>query len=161
MEYHDLRTWLKRVEQLGELRVIRGAHWNPEIGVLAEFLMRGRNEPVALFDSITDYPPGFRVLVNDVGSRKRLALTLGLPIDLNERGLMDAWRKARKKIQPTSHKIVQDGPVLENVLKGEEIDMWKFPTPQWHEEDGEDWCQACVIAICLAQRFRPIANSDG
>jgi len=136
MEYHDLRTWLKRVEQLGELRVIRGAHWNLEIGVLAEFLMRGRNEPVVLFDAIKDYPAGYRVLVNDVGSRKRLALTLDLPIDLDERGLMDAWRKARKKIQPIPHKIVQDGPVLENILQGEEIDMWKFPTPQWHEEDG-------------------------
>ena len=126
MEYHDLRTWLKRVEQLGELRVIRGAHWNLEIGVLAEFLMRGRNQPVALFDAIKDYPAGYRVLVNDVGSRKRLALTLDLPIDLDERGLMDAWRKARKKIQPIPHKIVQNGPVLENVLKGQEIDLDRF-----------------------------------
>lgn len=136
MEYHDLRTWLQRVEQLGELRVIRGAHWNLEIGVLAEFLMRGRNQPVALFDAVKDYPAGYRVLVNDVGSKKRLALTLGFPIDLDERGLMAAWRKARKEIRPIPHKIVQDGPVVENVFKGAEIDMWKFPTPQWHEEDG-------------------------
>lgn len=28
------------------------------------------------------------------------------------------------------------GPVLENVQQGQDIDLWQFPTPRWHEQDG-------------------------
>ncbi len=32
--------------------------------------------------------------------------------------------------------VVKDGPVMQNVFEGKDIDMWKFPTPKWHELDG-------------------------
>ena len=32
--------------------------------------------------------------------------------------------------------VVTDGPIMENVFEGEDIDMFKFPTPKWHELDG-------------------------
>lgn len=32
--------------------------------------------------------------------------------------------------------MVSDGPVLENVLKGDNVDLYKFPAPIWHEQDG-------------------------
>src|SRR2546430_12876950 len=32
--------------------------------------------------------------------------------------------------------VVKDAPVMENVFEGKDIDMWKFPTPKWHELDG-------------------------
>lgn len=31
---------------------------------------------------------------------------------------------------------VEDGPVTENILKGNEIDLLKFPAPKWHSKDG-------------------------
>jgi 3-polyprenyl-4-hydroxybenzoate decarboxylase len=83
MAHRDLRAWLDDVKKLGELRVLRGAHWDIEIGVLAEYLMRGRNQPAVLFDDIVDHRPGYRLLVNDIGSKERLALTLGLPAGLD------------------------------------------------------------------------------
>jgi 4-hydroxy-3-polyprenylbenzoate decarboxylase len=136
MIHRDLRTWLKDVEGLGELRIIRGAHWDIEIGVLAEYLMRGRKQPAVLFDEIVDHAPGYRLLVNEVGSTKRLALTLGFPVELDERAIGTSWRKRRKEIQLTPPKYVKDGPVMENVFQGENIDMLKFPAPRWHEHDG-------------------------
>jgi 4-hydroxy-3-polyprenylbenzoate decarboxylase len=33
-------------------------------------------------------------------------------------------------------RYVNDGPVMENVLEGDKIDMFAFPTPKWHELDG-------------------------
>src|SRR5208337_3712791 len=39
-----------------------------------------------------------------------------------------------QKIVP--HEIVEDGPVLQNVLMGDDIDVTKFPAPIWHEKDG-------------------------
>ena len=31
---------------------------------------------------------------------------------------------------------VEDGPVLENVIEDDDIDVLKFPVPLWHKEDG-------------------------
>src|SRR5947209_1679795 len=33
-------------------------------------------------------------------------------------------------------RFVKDGPVFENVLRGDDIDVLKFPAPQWHPLDG-------------------------
>src|SRR5213595_830228 len=40
MDSSDLREWLARVEELGELRKIDGAHWKLEMGALTELLYR-------------------------------------------------------------------------------------------------------------------------
>jgi 4-hydroxy-3-polyprenylbenzoate decarboxylase len=34
------------------------------------------------------------------------------------------------------HEIVEDGPILDNVLTGGDVDVLKFPSPVWHEKDG-------------------------
>ncbi|NIO10337.1 MAG: UbiD family decarboxylase, partial [Deltaproteobacteria bacterium] len=136
MQYRDLRTWLNLVAEMGELKIINGANWDLEIGVLAEHVMRAKQEPAVIFDQIVDYPAGYRILINESGSRKRAALTLGLPVDLDEPGLIQAWREKRKSIRPIPPEYVKDGAIFENVLKGDDIDMWKFPTPRWHEHDG-------------------------
>ena len=31
----DLRHWLTQIENIGELRTAKGAHWNLEIGAIA------------------------------------------------------------------------------------------------------------------------------
>ena len=136
MHYRDLRTWLRQVEEMGELKTIKGANWDLEIGVLAEHVMRANQQPAVIFDQIVDYPAGYRILVNESGSRKRAALTLGLSTDLDEPGLINAWREKRRSLRPVPPQYVEDGPILENVLKDGDIDMWKFPTPRWHEHDG-------------------------
>jgi len=136
MHYRDLRTWLRQVEEMGELKTIKGANWDLEIGVLAEHIMRANQQPAVIFDQIVDYPAGYRILVNESGSRKRAALTLGLSTDLDEPGLINAWREKRRSLRPVPPQYVEDGPILENVLKDGDIDMWKFPTPRWHEHDG-------------------------
>ena len=38
-----------------------------------------------------------------------------------------------KRIEP---KFVNDGPIFENVMKGDDVDVTVFPTPKWHEDDG-------------------------
>jgi UbiD family decarboxylase len=51
--------------------------------------------------------------------------------------LSDNYREAYladPKLIP--HEIVEDGPVLENVLTGDDVDVTKFPSPIWHEKDG-------------------------
>ena len=76
--FRDLRDWLTRIEAMGELRVIRGARAEDEIGMATELAGRVHGTPALLFDEIPGYPKGFRVLSNGLGWFPRLALTLGL-----------------------------------------------------------------------------------
>jgi len=134
--YDDLREWIAEADKLGELRVAEGYNWEEQIGMAAELLQHDDNAPVALFDKIPNVPEGFRVLTNFFGgSRKNM--TLGLPADLNKIELSQAFLlRFREALQaPLPYEVVKGGPVLENVLRGNNIDITKFPTPVWHDRD--------------------------
>jgi len=134
--YDDLREWLSMAERLGEVRNVSGATWQEDIGLAAEAVLRAETGPCVVFDDIAGSPKGFRVLLNMFAGTRR-NMTLGFPDHLTKWELSDAYREAylaEPKIIP--HEIVEDGPVLENVITGDEIDVTKFPAPIWHEKDG-------------------------
>jgi UbiD family decarboxylase len=135
MDYQDLRGWLEKINKLGELKHVEGAHWDREIGAISE-LMAERGSPALLFDKIQDYPEGYRVLSNPFQSYKRTASVLGVPLELSGVAMVDAWRKKIKELKPVPPIEVKDGPVKQNVLTGKDVDLFKFPTPIWHKLDG-------------------------
>ena len=147
--YEDLRQWLEIVESMGELKRINDADWNLEIGTLAELIYRERPGvvPAILFDRIKGYPRGFRILFGQNCSFRRLALTLGLPLEYAGLELVDGFRKKLGTIGPIPPRIVEVGPVLENQLEGEKIDLLKFPVPFIHELDGGRFIGTACVAI--------------
>ena len=136
MRYEDLRDWIAQTRTLGEVRDVRGASWQEDIGRVTEMLHHTDDSPAVLFDDIPGYPAGYRILVNANATRRRLALTLGLPIDIERRPLMDEFLRLTESDRRVPPRFVKDGPVFENVLRGEDIDVLKFPAPQWHPLDG-------------------------
>jgi 4-hydroxy-3-polyprenylbenzoate decarboxylase len=133
----DLREWLKKIDEIGELQVVTGANTDEDIGMATEILGRTRPSKATIFDEIVGYKKGWRVLSNGLGSFKRIAVTLGLPIDGTPHELVKAWQeRVRKGITTIPAEVVKDGPVFENVMRGSEVDVLKFPTPKWHEFDG-------------------------
>src|SRR5215211_8499181 len=72
---NDLRAWLARVEALGQLKRLEGAHWDLELGGIAELMHRRPKPSALLFDAIPGYPRGHRVLTNMLGTVERLAVT--------------------------------------------------------------------------------------
>lgn len=134
--FRDLREWLERVAVLDELRVIEGVHWELEMGVLSEALERSRRGPAIMFDAIPGFPRGHRVLVNVLGSLRRLALTVGLPLDLPIEELLARWREKVEGLRLVPPRYVATGPVMDNVFMDEEVDLFKLPAPKWHEHDG-------------------------
>ncbi len=114
--YEDLRQWLEFVEAMGELKRINGADWNLEIGTLVELIYRERTGvvPAILFDRIKGYPRGFRILFGQNCSFRRLALTLGLPLDRVGLELVDRFRKKLSTLRPIPPRVVEGGPVFEN-----------------------------------------------
>ena len=148
MPYKDLRDWLNQVDAMGELRKIEGATLDEDVGRITEMLQHTDDAPAALFSGFSGYPPGFRILVNGLSKRSRIALTLGLPIDIGPFELMDQWMELNTDVQAIPVKVVEDGPVLENVMTGDDVDVTIFPTPLWHELDGGRYIgTGCVNVI--------------
>ena len=81
--YRGLREWLEHSEGFGELLKIDGAHWDTEMGAITHMMTeKSRGQaPAILFDNIPGYPAGFRTLYGQFSSIKRVALTLGLPLE--------------------------------------------------------------------------------
>lgn len=137
--FSDLREFINKCEQGGQLKRIDGADWNLELGVITEILSREPGPPMVLFDNIVGYPAGYRVAVNLFADTRRMAWLIGTPPSPNftETDLVRLWRQRIKegtKLLPPVE--VKEGPVTENVHQGSDIDLWEFPVPKWHELDG-------------------------
>jgi UbiD family decarboxylase len=145
----DLRHWLSVVEELGELKHVRNAHWDLELGGISEINNRQRG-PCLLFDDIVDYPSGHRVVTGTTGTPARLAATLRLPTHLSTaalvqelRGKPQQWESRARDFAP---EYTDNGPVLEHVKAGKQIDLLEFPVPKWHERDGGRFIgTGCVV----------------
>ena len=79
--HDDMREFIARAEEQGELLRIPGADWDLEMGTLGEIVNHARPEPPALlFEDVPGYPKGMRLLSGATNSSKRLAITMGLPV---------------------------------------------------------------------------------
>ncbi len=126
------------MERLGELKHVRGADWNLELGAISELNVKKDVPPALLFDEIKGYPKGYRVLTCSTSSPARLASILRLPIQKAHQGLVAAlrgkpaqWQAAAAGFSPIK---TRNGPALENIQK--DVDVLAFPSPLWHELDG-------------------------
>jgi len=136
VQYSDLRSWIRVMEGLGEVRTVRGAHWDQELGAITDLYQRRMGLPALLFDEIPGYPKGHRVLANTLTSDRRIAVTLGLPPLTTPKGIVDAWRRYTKGVPTLAPRPVADGPVNEHVQRGKDINLLSFPAPRWHALDG-------------------------
>jgi len=134
--YEDLREWIKKSDAAGNLRRVEGASWEADIGNITEMLHHSFPAPAVLFDKVPGCDSGYRVLTNALGSNDNIALSMGLPGGLSKAELSEAVRKLLAEGDTEPMKYVDTGPVMENVETGNDIDLYKFPTPLWHEQDG-------------------------
>ncbi|MDY6863428.1 MAG: UbiD family decarboxylase [Thermodesulfobacteriota bacterium] len=138
MAFLDLREWLNNLEENGELvRVKKEVDWNLEVGAIIRRVYDTMS-PAPLFENIKGYP-GCKILGApmslSVRNRfARFASALDMPVDS---GIMDITEEyLRRKKSPKKPVIVGSGTSQQNVLLGEEIDLFKFPAPYVHEGDG-------------------------
>lgn len=144
----DLREWIALLEREGELkRVTAPVHWDREIGTICRRALEKKG-PALLFENIVDYPKGSRgtkVFASGIGTRERLALALGFPKTAGNREIVQhVMKKNREQVKPV---IVPTGPVKENIVKGDAIDLLEFPVPKWHYLEGGRYINtyACIV----------------
>jgi len=127
----DLREFLRLAEETGELQVVQGADPHLEIGALYELSLEHAHPPVLLFDNIKGYPPGHRILANIRTSR-----IFGSGEGLVAVKSFRQYSKSAKPDEPIAPEEVETGPVCQNILVGDQVNVLRFPTPKWHEFDG-------------------------
>src|SRR3984885_5881692 len=136
--YGDLRNWMKALDAAGELRKGDGeVDWNVELGTIARLAQGEADGPALIFNNIRDYGANSRcrqVFTGGLASYRRLALLLGLPPDTHARELVKLGPPGLTGAIPPN--IVKTGPVKENIVKGDDIDLYEFPVPQWNRIDG-------------------------
>jgi UbiD family decarboxylase len=136
----DLRNWLGVVNEKRQLTLLHRADWDLEIGAVSAMNGRRAESPALLFDEIKDYPKGSRILTCSSSNRSRLAMTFHLPacdsgLDL-VRTMAEKLPAWEKDMQDFPYQAVKTGPILENVISGRDVNLFKFPVPKWHEHDG-------------------------
>lgn len=146
MLWNDLREYLAKLEEVGDLAKVSGADWDVEIGALTE-MMTERGGPGLLFDDIPGYPKGYRVVGNVNRTPKHMAITYGLNHEASPEEIAAEFDRMIPMMEPVPPREVASGPVMENTVTGEGIDLLKFPVPRWHEDDGNRYIgtAGCVI----------------
>jgi UbiD family decarboxylase len=134
--YDDLRQWLEEARKLGEVKELSGLTWQQDIGMVASTAAHDDGAPCFVFEEVPGTIKGSRVLVNFFGG-KRKNMTLGFATDLSKIDLSEGFRTnfigPMRRIAP---KYVDDGPIFENVITGDDVDVTAFPAPKWHAADG-------------------------
>ncbi len=135
----DVRKFIEEVKKMGLLKEIKGAHWNLEIGAISDLNAKSKKYTL-LFDEIADYPKGFRVLTGAMLDSRRASLILGFPPILNDAQLVTKLKErlsyANREYKNYDPIEISDASLLENVDKEENVNLFKFPAPKWHELDG-------------------------
>ncbi|MBW2066448.1 MAG: UbiD family decarboxylase [Deltaproteobacteria bacterium] len=136
--FGDLRDWLEKVKEIGELKIIEtGVDWDEELSAITYMVGKKKGGPALLFENIKGYPKGHRVLSNILGSSlNRIAITLGLPIELPALEMIKRTKEIFKKAIPPQVINKKDAPVNENIVLGDDIDVTMFPAPKMWPLDG-------------------------
>lgn len=135
MAYRDLREFLTRLEEEGHLRRIKKqVDWNLELGHIAKLNEEKQGGFALLFENVKDYP-GHSVLTSLLTARERLALALELPPETSLLNISHEWVKriTNNRVPPA---WVDSGPVHENVVIGDAVNLKSLPAPWYYPGDG-------------------------
>jgi 4-hydroxy-3-polyprenylbenzoate decarboxylase len=167
--YESLRDWVKALDKAGELKRVT-AEVSP-ILEMAEIADRAAKSgkgtakaggPALLFENVTGYK-GARVLMNQFGSEKRMRMALEVDSldEIAKRietllhpvapvGLMDKLKMIPMLAEVGGYfpKVIdrKSAPCKEVILRGEDVDVLKFPVLKtWPQDGGRFITLPCVV----------------
>jgi 2,5-furandicarboxylate decarboxylase 1 len=111
-----------------------------EITAVLDRLERDHRFPAVRFSSIKGFP-GWSVVGNVFASRPAIAALLDAPVD---RLTQEVARRLERPIDPV---LVDDGPVHDRVLTGDEATLEALPIPTHHERDAGPYL-SYGVAVC-------------
>ena len=140
----DLRDFIAKCEEINELkRVKTEVDWNLELSHISKLNEEIRG-PALLFENVKGHK--ISVLSGALSTPKRLAVALGMPLEFSVCEMSRRWMELVTKEYIPS-KEVSDGPVFENMIEGENVDLFSFPVPKFYPLDGGRYIGTAVTAI--------------
>ncbi|OGQ79270.1 MAG: hypothetical protein A3F90_02605 [Deltaproteobacteria bacterium RIFCSPLOWO2_12_FULL_60_19] len=130
MAFKDLREFIAELEKRSLLsRVKKEVDWNLEVGAIMKRVFDAGG-PAVVFERVKD--SDVPLLSGAMGTYERYAIGIDCANDIRSilAKILDAVGK------PTVPVAAARGACQENVLRGKEIDLYRFPTPHWHPLDG-------------------------
>ena len=141
--FKDLREWIAALEAEGQLaRVTEQVDWKFELGTILRrtWDIHGDASPAILFENIKDYqsPAINKLFAGTFRSWFRTAMMFGM--DPRNTSRAEIIQMLKRRINDRSEhippRIVKTGPVKDNILLGDDINLEILPIPHWNQRDG-------------------------
>src|SRR5713226_2536863 len=137
MPFADLREYLSCLESHGELaRVKKDVSLDYELGAVTYANVQSGG-PALLFE----HPIGCSVpvVVTILEDLQRYALAMETSLDC----VHAEW--TRRTSRPIAPRVVATGPCKENILLGDQADLFDFSVPTWNELDGGPYITLPIV----------------
>ncbi|MFH1139357.1 MAG: phenylphosphate carboxylase subunit beta [Pseudomonadota bacterium] len=128
----DMRDFIRVCEEHGVLQRIKvEVDWDLELSHIAK-LNEEKSGPALLFENVKGYQTP--VITSVCTTTERLALIMGRPRESSLVDLMAEWVRVGDNFIPP--KWVETAPCKENILMGDDVDLFRFPVPKFYPLDG-------------------------
>lgn len=142
MAYQDLREYISRLEEEGEIqRIEEEVDWDLEAGAIVRRAL-DLKAPAPFFQKLRGYPPGYTILASQWSASPRpsryfakFALAFGLPPDTPVSDLIEKVIKLWKT-DPIKPVVVAKGSCQEEIHIGADVNLFEFPVPFIHQGIG-------------------------
>jgi UbiD family decarboxylase len=148
MPFESFRDFLACLESEGELkRVTKEVDPYLETTLVAKKSME-EGGPGLYFENVKEnpYPRKEKIplTVAVYGSRKRVFMS----VDMDERNWLRDYmeRITKERMAQYAAKTIKEGPCKENIIKGDDVDLFKFPIT-WHAPRDRGWYIDATVCI--------------
>jgi UbiD family decarboxylase len=137
----DLRTFLELLkERFPEELITITDRVEPDYELTAIVKeIEKRANPAVIFRHLQGNP--LPIVVNVLGSRKRIALSIGSTVE----DFYEVWNKKLQTLVKPS--FITSGPTHEVVLKGNQVDPARFPIHRYFEQDAGQYITNALMVV--------------
>lgn len=133
MPYRDLRDWINHLEKDGELiRMKDQVQIEPDAGAIGRAVC-DLEGPAVLAENVAGFETPMTIGLQ--ASWRRSAMAVDLPKTSGHKEQLKAWNEFFKRKQLKA-KMVNDAPCKENILRGDQVNLFQFPIPRINIHDG-------------------------
>ncbi|HXZ29658.1 MAG TPA: phenylphosphate carboxylase subunit beta [Dehalococcoidia bacterium] len=142
----DLRDFIDECDRKGALKRIKAeVDWDLELSHISKLNEAKGGGQALLFENVKGYEE-VSVLSSALTTEKRLAIALGMPDHYSLIQLAKEWVNLTSKARIPPREV-SDGPVMENVVEGDKVDLFSLPSPRFAPLDGGRYIGTAVSLV--------------
>ena len=142
MPYRDLRDWIDHLERNEELiRIKEQIQIEPDAGAIGRAVC-DLEGPAVLAENVAGFETPMSIGLH--ASWRRSAMAIGLPKTSGHKEQLRAWNGFSKRTHLKAE-MVKDAPCKENILKGDQVNLFQFPIPRINIHDGSFYISKPMI----------------